>query len=200
MVGLMSLLTWTFRHLPSPMSGSNHWLAAGSSCPDLCLLQSLLVAISVLSHCTLSESDRAITQGNILGFALLFDHCNVRSGSHRLHLPLVRIPACRCSACLNYPSVLGILYALLLLCGMFGSWTFSLPLRFVHPGAKIINSWKGLLISPSWLPLYVKGASPGSKIISPLFSPVWILWPAALVSVSFHYWSVRKKEKQTIDT
>lgn len=196
-VGLMSFFNLDLSPLAtSPVSGSNplvgNWLIAALTFVSY----NLLVAISVLTPIAPSvESDRAITRGIFWGSLLLFVIAMCVLVPIALHLPLVQdssLPMLTLASAIH--PVLGILYALLLLCGMFGSglsclYALSTRVRKIGP----IHG-KGLLIAI--MAAATLGSIAGFKnLIATLFPLFGYFGLLALVSVGFHYWSVRKKEK-----
>ena len=197
LVGLMSFFNLELSPLAtSPVSGSNplvgNWFIAALTFVSY----NLLVAISVLTPIAPSvESDRAITQGILWGSLLLLVIALCVLVPIALHLPLVQessLPMLTLASAIH--PALGILYALLLLCGMFGSglsclYAVSTRVRKIGP----IHG-KGLLV------VIMAAATLGSiagfkNLIATLFPLFGYFGLLALASVGLHYWSVRKKEK-----
>ena len=195
LVGVLSFFNLSLSPLTtSPVSGSNplvgNWLIAALTFVSY----NLLVAISVLTPIAPHvDSDRSITRGIFWGSLLLFVIALCVLVPIALHLPLVQassLPMLTLASAIH--PVLGIVYALLLLCGMFGSglsclYAVSTRVRRIGP-----VRGKGLLITI--MTAAMLGSIAGFKnLIATLFPLFGYFGLLALVSVAWHYLSIVRK-------
>ena len=197
LVGVLSFFKLDLSPLTSsPVSGNNplvgNWLMAALTFVSY----NLLVAISVLTPIAPHvDSDRSITRGIFFGSILLFVIALCVLVPIALHLPLVEdssLPMLTLASAVH--PALGIVYAVLLLCGMFGSglsclYAVCTRVRKIGP-----VQGKGLLIA--LMTAATLGSIAGFKnLIATLFPLFGYFGMAALVSVGWHYVSIVRKKQ-----